>query len=208
VSATLILQFWVIAVLLVLTPGADWAYAIAAGVRTRVVAPSILGLLGGYVVVVVLVAVGAGSLISRFPVALTVLTIAGGVYLLYLGISTLVRRIRPLAVDGQPIDSGWARQFVRGAGVSGINPKGLLLLLALLPQFTTPHGWAPPAQMLVLGSLHLLDCAVVYFSVAYLARRILRSRPRATIVITKLSGIAMTAIGVALLIERIVLLSR
>jgi threonine/homoserine/homoserine lactone efflux protein len=72
-----------------------------------------------------------------------------------------------------------------------------------LPQFTSLHGWPSSAQMLVLGSLHLLNCAAVLFAVAHLARRVLRSRPRATVIVTKLSGTAMTLIGAGLLIERI-----
>jgi threonine/homoserine/homoserine lactone efflux protein len=96
-----------------------------------------------------------------------------------------------------------ARQFLRGAGVSATNPKGRLLL-ALLPQFTAQRGWPAAAQMLALGGIHLLNCAVVYFTVALLARRILRSRPRATVIVTKISGAAMTLIGAGLLIERII----
>jgi threonine/homoserine/homoserine lactone efflux protein len=88
--------------------------------------------------------------------------------------------------------------------VSGTNPKGLLLLLALLPQFISPQGWPSYAQMLVLGGLHLLNCAAMYFAVALLARRVLRSRPRATVIVTELSGIAMTLIGAGILIERII----
>jgi threonine/homoserine/homoserine lactone efflux protein len=57
-------------------------------------------------------------------------------------------------------------------------------------------------QLLVLGSIHLLNCAAVYFAVALLARRILRARPRAAVIVTRLSGIAMTLIGIGLLIDR------
>ncbi len=200
-------QLWIVAVLLALTPGADWAYAIAAGLRARVVAPSILGVLAGYAVVIVVVALGVGALVTKFPVALTVLTFAGAGYLVWLGVSTLVRRVEPIAASDRPIVGSRRVQFLRGVGVSVLNPKGLLLLLALLPQFTSPVGWPAPVQMLVLGALHLLDCAVVYFSVALLARRILRSRPRATVVVTKLSGVAMTLIGLAILVDRIVQLT-
>lgn len=94
-----------------------------------------------------------------------------------------------------PLGANLLAQFARGSGVSGINPKGLLLLLALLPQFTSRDGWPSSLQMLALGGLHILSWAVVYFTVAVLARRILRSRPGATVVVTTLAGIAMTLIG-------------
>lgn len=231
-DGSLVTQFWVVAVLLALTPGADWAYAIAAGLRARSIAPSILGMLSGYAVVITVVAVGVGSLVTRYPMLLTVLTIAGGAYLIWLGVSTLVRRVVPVAEvvaaarlgAREPVGAGRAvspggdagrgragassdgamGQFLRGAGVSAINPKGLLLLLALLPQFTSPTGWPSTAQMLALGAIHLVNCAVIYSTVAHLARRILRSRPRATIIVTKASGVAMLVIGAGILVERIV----
>ena len=42
--------------LLVLVPGADWAYAIAAGLRDRSVLPAVAGLLAGYAVLTTVVA--------------------------------------------------------------------------------------------------------------------------------------------------------
>lgn len=200
----LMMQFWTVAVLLALVPGADWAYAIAAGLGARSVAPSIAGMLVGYTCVVVVVAVGAGAVVARYPAASTALTLAGGAYLVYLGVTTLTQRVAAVSASDRPVGGTAVIQFARGAGVSGINPKGLLLLLALLPQFTTRSGWPPSEQMLALGGLHLLNCAVIYTAVALLARRILRSRPRATVVVTRFAGVAMTLIGLGLLAERVI----
>jgi len=212
-------QFWIVAVLLVLTPGADWAFAIAAGLRERSAAPSVLGIVAGYAVVVVAVAVGVGALVAQHPVALTAMTFAGAGYLVLLGVSALRRRAEPPAeTAGSPalalspehggrLRATSAGQFLRGMGVSTLNPKGLLLLLALLPQFASPAAaWPPTVQMLVLGALHVLDCAVVYFLVAVLARRLLGSRPRATAIVSRVSGFLMTGIGLFLVVET--LLSR
>jgi threonine/homoserine/homoserine lactone efflux protein len=197
-------EFWLVAALLALTPGADWAYAISAGVQPRSFVPSILGMLAGYAVVITVVAVGLGAVLARFPTALLLLTVAGAAYLLWLGIGALLRRTGELRADDRDLGRSAAARFLRGAGVSGFNPKGLLLLLALLPQFTTPAGPPSAVQMLALGALHLLDCAVVYSAVAALARRLLSSRPRATVVVSKLAGVAMLMIGAGLLVERVV----
>ena len=166
--------------------------------------PSITGMLVGYALVVTVVAVGAGALVARYPLALTVLTLVGGAYLIYLGVTTLTQHVTGIAASDRPIGGTAMAQFARGAGVSGINPKGILLLLALLPQFTSATGWPSSEQMLTLGGLHLLNCAVIYSAVALLARRILRSRPRAAVVVTRFAGVAMTLIGAALVVERII----
>ncbi|MFE7407427.1 LysE family translocator [Isoptericola sp. NPDC057559] len=198
-----VVQFWVVAVLLALTPGADWAYAIAAGLRGRSVAPSVLGMVCGYVVVVGVVALGVGAVVTRYPAVLTVLTVAGAAYLVHLGVVTLRSTVGGLDASERPVGDRPLAQFLRGAGVSGINPKGLLLLLALLPQFTSPTGWPTSAQMLVLGGLHVANVAVIYSVVAVLARRVLSSRPRARVVVTKVSGVAMVVLGAALLVEKL-----
>jgi len=147
-----------------------------------------------------------GALVTRFPAVLTVLTLAGSAYLIWLGVSTLRSFSREVELVERPVaDRAWV-QFARGAGVSGINPKGLLLLLAMLPQFTSAVGWAAPAQMLVLGSLHLVNCAIIYTAIGLLARRALRTRPRARRAVTVFSGAIMILIGLGILIEQIVVL--
>ncbi|TDP99534.1 MULTISPECIES: LysE family translocator [unclassified Leifsonia] len=202
----LVFGFWGVAALLVCTPGADWAYAVTAGLGGRTLLPSIGGILFGYLVVVVAVAVGLGALVAANPVLLDVLTVGGALYLLWLGISGLARSATPIAAQTGTATGGSSSvaSFLRGAGVSGFNPKGLLVLVALVPQFTNAHGgWAPAAQMLMLGGLFVATCAVVYLTVAVLARRLLAARPRGTVVMARVSAIAMTLIGVALLAERV-----
>jgi threonine/homoserine/homoserine lactone efflux protein len=202
VDITLLGQFWLVAALLAVTPGADWAYAISAGLRARSPFPSIVGMLSGYALVIAVIAFGIGALVTRYPIALTALTLAGACYLVYLGVSVLRRRVETVRASDHPVRGRAMAQLLRGAGVSAINPKGLLLLLALLPQFTSPTAaWAPAAQMLVLGSVHLLNCAVVYTVVALLARRLLGSRPRASVVVAKASGVIMVVLGISILIE-------
>src|SRR5690242_12704982 len=170
----LALSFWGVAALLVCTPGADWAYAVSVGVGGRALAPSIGGILFGYLVVVCAVAVGLGALVAANPVLMDVLTVGGALYLLWLGIGGLVRSAAPLTAHAETPAGSPLASFLRGAGVSGFNPKGLLVLVALVPQFTsTRTGWAPAAQMLLLGGMFVATCAIVYPAVAMLARRLL-----------------------------------
>lgn len=199
----MVTAFWAVSCLLVLTPGADWAYAITAGLRYRSVLPAISGLLAGYLVITLVVAAGAATLITSTPGALTVLSLAGAAYLGYLGISTLLNPPTPQASSDRESDS-WLAQAGRGAVISGFNPKALLLFLALLPQFTDPDAnWPLTAQLVALGGLHMLMCALVYTGVGTGSRVLLRARPAAARVVARCSGLAMTAIAVGLLVEQI-----
>jgi threonine/homoserine/homoserine lactone efflux protein len=195
--------FWAVSFLLVLVPGADWAYAIAAGLRDRSVLPAVAGLLAGHAGLAAVVAAGVAALIARSPLTLAALTTLGAVYLLWLGITTLTRPPAPVAAADQG-SQHWARRAAKGAGVSGLNPKVLLLFLALLPQFITRGAaWPPAAQIALLGLVHIANCAVVYTSVGTTARRVLRTRPAAARAVTRCSGAAMIAIGALLLAERL-----
>jgi threonine/homoserine/homoserine lactone efflux protein len=196
--------FWAVSFLFVVTPGADWAYAIAAGLRHRVVLPAVGGLLAGHLAATAVVAAGVGALVARSPLLLTLLTAAGAVYLVWLGTGTLARPAVPHAgVDEAP--RSWLRQAAKGAGISVLNPKVFLLFLALLPQFTDPNAaWPLPAQIVVLGLVHVTSCAVVYTGVGRGARRVLRARPAAARAVTRFTGAAMIVIGVVLLGEKLI----
>ncbi|MEV4620801.1 LysE family translocator [Asanoa sp. NPDC049573] len=196
--------FWVVSFLLVITPGADWAYAITAGLRHRTVLPAVGGLLAGHLLATVVVAAGVAALVARSPLVLTVLTLTGAVYLGWLGVAMLAR---PATVQAsrEQVPGSWVRQAAKGLGISGLNPKVLLLFLALLPQFTRRDAaWPVAAQIAVLGLVHVASCAVVYTGVGAGARRVLRTRPAAARVVTRVSGTAMVTIGVLLLAEQVV----
>jgi threonine/homoserine/homoserine lactone efflux protein len=195
--------FWAVSFLLVLVPGADWAYAIAAGLRDESVLPAVAGLLAGYGALTAVVAAGVAVLIARSPLVLAVLTTLGAVYLLWLGIATLTAPSAPLAAADQGSQPR-ARRAAKGAGVSGLNPKALLLFLALLPQFITRGAaWPLAAQIALLGLVHIANCGVVYTGVGTAARRVLRTRPAAARAVTRFAGAAMIVVAALLLAERL-----
>lgn len=203
-AASSVAAFWVIAILLIIVPGPDWAFTISAGLRGGSVAAAVGGLAIGYAAISGVVAAGVGALVARTPDVLTGLTVAGGLYLMWHGARTFAQPAAPIAVAG-PSAGGNRALLVRGIGVSGLNPKGLLLLLALLPQFASPRGsWPLSAQLGLLGLVFTLSCALFYLALGSSARRVLRTRPRAAAALSRLSGAAMFVIGALLLAERLV----
>jgi len=202
-AASSVATFWLIAILLIIVPGPDWAFILSAGLRGGSVAAAVGGLAIGYAAITSVVAAGVGTLVARTPAVLTGLTVAGGLYLMWHGARTFAAPAAPIAAAGAPSSSNRAL-LVRGIGVSGLNPKGLLVLLALLPQFASPHGWPLSAQLGLLGLVFTLSCALFYLALGSSARRVLRTRPRAAASLSRLSGAAMFVIGALLLAERLV----
>jgi threonine/homoserine/homoserine lactone efflux protein len=219
VDPNLLLAFWGVTFLLIVVPGPDWAFTLAAGVRDGVVLPAVTGLVLGYALLTVLVAVGVGALVARSPLVLTTLTVVGGCYLVYIGTSVL-RRPGALHVDhgdapdttdsrrragtASPRPASTAAIVSRGVGVSGLNPKGLLIFVALLPQFTDPGGhWPVTVQLTALGLVFVVTCGAFYTVVGRSARAIVGARPGAARLIYRMSGAAMVLVGLLLFVERV-----
>jgi threonine/homoserine/homoserine lactone efflux protein len=198
-----IAAFWVVAALLIAVPGADWAYVIGTALSGRPIILAVSGLVIGYAGVTVAVAAGVGALVARTPASLTALTIAGGLYLLWLGVRTFLQPAGHGLAEGTAARTDRAT-LVKGVGVSGLNPKGLLVFLAVLPQFATPRGnWPLAVQLAVLGLIFMLTCAAFYLSMGSVARRILDGRPSVARVVSRFSGAAMIVLGVLLLAEHL-----
>jgi threonine/homoserine/homoserine lactone efflux protein len=174
-------------------------------VRDQVVLPAVAGLVAGYAVLTALVAAGLAVLITTSRGALAALTLVGGAYLIWLGATALSRQASVQAFSPAPLPSSTVRVAARGAATSGLNPKGLLLFVAILPQFVDRHRGLPVAvQIGVLGAIHMANCGVAYLGVGTLARNLLARRPTASATVARAAGAAMLVLGVLLLLERLV----
>jgi len=198
-----IIAFWVVALLLIIVPGADWAFTIGSSLQGHSALAAVSGLVLGYAAVTVIVAAGVGALVTGTPAVLTALTIVGGLYLIWHGARTFAH---PAAADTTVGSAARTNRgvLVKGMGVSALNPKGLLLFLALLPQFTNPR-WSLPVgvQLGLLGMVFMASCALFYLCLGSLAGKILHARPGAARVITRFSATAMIVVGALLLAERL-----
>jgi threonine/homoserine/homoserine lactone efflux protein len=201
----LFLAFVLVAAALACTPGVDWAYSIAAGLRQRSFVPAVAGLCGGYVLHTVLLVAGLAAVLAGAPGVLGWITLAGAGYLMWLGISTL-RSWRQASFTAGAGNGGSTRlrSFLQGMGTSGINPKGLLFYVALVPQFVSAEAPLPvPVQSGLLGMTFVLLAGLVYTAVAILSRTLLQTRPGAARMVTLASGIIMVALGLVLLGEQL-----
>jgi len=220
-AASSVVAFWAVALLLIIVPGADWAFVLGASLRARSVVPAVSGLVLGYAGITLVVAVGVGAVVARSPALLTGLTVAGGCYLIWHGAATFARPGPPAGPARTPAPATTAPPttapattsrattspagsrravLIRGLGVSTLNPKGLLIFLALLPQFTSPRwSWPLTAQLGLLGLLFAATCGAFYLGLGSAASKILAARPAAARTVTRFSGAAMVAIGALLL---------
>jgi threonine/homoserine/homoserine lactone efflux protein len=95
---------------------------------------------------------GLSALLVSSSVAFTAVKIAGAVYLVGLGLWTLLSR-RPEAEVALGGERNLRRAFAQGIVVNVLNPKTALFFLAFLPQFVDPDASHPAVQIAVLGLL-------------------------------------------------------
>lgn len=153
----------------VIAPGPDMAFMLAAGLEGGVsgAVRAALGISTGVAVYVALSALGLGVLVSSAPVAFDAVRVTGALYLVWLARGALAswrhhgRPMSGLQSGGSARGDGAARYFVRGAAVNLANPGILLYFAAVLPQFVAEDDGSTAGQMLVLGLIFLIAGLVV-----------------------------------------------
>jgi homoserine/homoserine lactone efflux protein len=131
---------------------------------------SITGLQTGLALHIVLVGVGLGALFSRSLLAFEVLKWAGVAYLIWLGIQQW-RAAGALDLNTLATTQPRSKLFKRAVFVNLTNPKSIVFLAALFPQFIVPHQ--PQAmQYVVLGVTTVVVDIIVMIGYATLAKRI------------------------------------
>uniref|UniRef100_UPI003567270C LysE family translocator n=1 Tax=Pseudoalteromonas sp. TaxID=53249 RepID=UPI003567270C len=150
----IIFSFWLVSILFVLTPGADWAYTISAGIAGDKIVPAVSGLILGHLVASLIVVVGLGALLASHAIFIKLLTLFGALYIIWIAVSLYRFPPMPAAyASGQQHTSDTPLKWMRkGFIISGLNPKVMLLFLALLPQFVLPTlSFSITEQLLVLS---------------------------------------------------------
>ena len=165
---------------------------------------SVLGNAAGEYVQVIAIALGIGTVIEQSVGAFTVLKVFGGCYLIYLGIKTFRQqksRAHALSLSGQVRSDGVS--FAQGFTVGATNPKTVVFLAAILPQFVSRTAGNVPGQILLLGLL-FAGIAVASDSLWALAAGALRSwfarSPRRLELVGAAGGLGIAALGLGILI--------
>jgi homoserine/homoserine lactone efflux protein len=171
------LAFFVASWLISLSPGAGAISCMAAGLRHgfRTAFWNIVGLILGIMFVLAIVAAGLGAILAASTVAFATVKWLGVAYLVWLGVQQW--RAPAFAVDAKAAEAALPvtpRALVlKGFLVNATNPKGIVFMLAVLPQFIDP---ARPqlAQYLICGATLVFTDLVVMSGYTAFASRVLR----------------------------------
>lgn len=213
----LTLAFAGVAALLVVTPGVDFATVLRSALRGRRQGlATCAGVLCGFVFHSALALAGVSAVLASSHTLFVALKLAGGAYLTWLGLRTLVslalqvRRGRsgaggvgpaPAATAAVAARPDLAAAFRDGLLGNALNPKAPVIWLSLLPQFI-PSG-VPVAPRVLLLSGILLALGALWYPLVVLAVSALRrllTRTRARHTLEALTGTSLTALGIRTLL--------
>ena len=170
------LAFFLASWIISLSPGAGAIASMSSGLQYGFVRGywNAIGLQLGLAMQIAVVAGGLGAILAASSTAFYAIKWFGVAYLVYLAI----KQWRALPMDMtddaavRPIGKPMAMMF-RGFLVNVSNPKALVFMLAVLPQFVDPH--APLlSQYLILGATMICVDLIVMAGYTGLASKVLR----------------------------------
>lgn len=202
-SAETTVGFFLIAVVLGLTPGPDNIFVLMQSIaRGRLAGMLVVaGLCTGLCVHTAAVALGLAAVFAASESAFMVLKVVGAAYLAYLAWQAIRTPAGRLDDVGTPSTSGGAL-FVRGVAMNLTNPKVLLFFLAFLPQFVEPGAGPVALQIVWFGLWFIVATVLTFGAVALLAGAIgnlLRRSARAQVYLNRLCGFVFAGLAVRLL---------
>ncbi len=201
------LAYFVASWAIALSPGSgavlSMSHGLAYGVRQA--SATILGLQAGLAIILLVAGAGIGALLLASGTAFMVVKMLGAAYLLWLGFKQWQAPVQPAQDATSPAKTAQvaplsARQrFMRGLFTNATNPKGIVFMVAVLPQFLRPDRplWL---QLLILLATTLSVDLVVMHGYAALASSLRRwlSSERTQRVQNRVIGGVLMAMGASL----------
>ncbi|KAE8176773.1 homoserine/homoserine lactone efflux protein [Photobacterium carnosum] len=165
------LTYVVAAIVFSFAPGSGTINSISNGMvyGWRKSLASIVGLQLGMAVHIVLVGVGLGALVAQSTVAFSLIKWIGAVYLIWLGIQKW-REQSALSIDSVDKSVTAKRLFQRAVLVNLTNPKTIVFLVALFPQFIDATQPQLPQLLILGGTTLIIDACVMLFYVSLASR--------------------------------------
>lgn len=192
--------------LMVVVPGPSVLFTIsrALTVGRRDALITVLGNAAGVYTQVVAVAFGLGMLVQGSAMVFTIIKLAGAGYLVYLGVQAVRHRRRLTETFASAVRTtpGRTLHVLRDGFVVGFaNPKSIVFLAAVLPQFVDYPAGRVPAQIMLLGSCLPVIAVLsdgVWALAAGAARDWFARSPRRLELIGGTGGLVMIGLGAGL----------
>ena len=198
--------FFLASMAIIVVPGPSVLFTLARGVAWgRTVAVfTVLGNSIGTLLLSVVVAVGLGPLLARSRLFAIILQLAGGLYLLWLGVEALRHRHEHAQAmakreNVRPSNFHVVRQ---GFTVGVLNPKSLVFFAAVSPHFVDRSKGNVTIQLLIFGVIFSVMAFLsdgTWGIIAGTARQWLSGSPTRLVVLRTVGACVMMTLGVLII---------
>jgi homoserine/homoserine lactone efflux protein len=175
------------------------SHGLSYGVRRA--SATILGLQAGLMLIFFIAGAGVGSLLLASEVAFSIVKTVGALYLIYLGLSQWRAKVTVSEQKNQSevVVPTVKRRFLTGFLTNATNPKGIIFMVAVLPQFITQGSPLLPQLLILAVTMCSIDLVVMH-SYAFLASSMQRffRDPSAVKKQNRVFGGLLMAVGAAL----------
>ena len=167
------LAFFVASWIISISPGSGAIYAMSCGLNHgfRRGFVGTVGLIAGIWTALAIVAVGLGAVLSASTHAFTALKWLGVAYLVYLGVKQWRSPPAPLATaddDGAQISAG--ALIAKGWAVNATNPKGIVFMMAVMPQFIDTTAPLLPQYLVIAATFAFTDFVIMAIYTGFAAK--------------------------------------
>ena len=172
-SWTMWLAFLAAALVIAVSPGPGAVLSMSTGLRYGYAAAlrAIAGLQIALLLQLGVVALGLGAVLATSETAFAVVKFAGAAYLIWLGVQKWRSPPEPIGGDGEGLRVQSRRQlYAQGILVNLTNPKAIVFIAALVPQFIVPDRPQWP-QFAIIGATMVAVDMMVMSCYALLATR-------------------------------------
>jgi threonine/homoserine/homoserine lactone efflux protein len=195
--------FLLATLLINITPGNDMLFVISRTLShgTRAGYLSTFGVSIGCLFHIVLASIGLSAVIMKFSFAYEVIKYAGALYLVYLGLNSIIRKRE---IPFMPENKHSKKNLIlQGMFTDILNPKVALFFLAFLPQFVNTHSGNTGIAFLFLGILFNIIGTIIFFVMVYFTGKItsLIRNSSTGRWMEKISGIVFVFLGITLALE-------
>ena len=165
------ITFFVAACIIAVSPGSGAVLSMSHGLSygVRRASATILGLQTGLLLVFFIAGAGVGSLLLASEVAFNVVKTVGALYLIYLGLSQWRAKVSISEQQQAEVEVPTVKKrFLTGFLTNATNPKGIIFMVAVLPQFITHDAPLLPQLLILAVTMCCIDLVVMH-SYAFLA---------------------------------------
>jgi homoserine/homoserine lactone efflux protein len=160
------IAFVIAGTLIAISPGSgavlSMSHGLAYGVKKA--SGTVLGLQLGLALVFTVAGAGVGSLLLASATAFTIVKSVGALYLIYLGVSQWRSQhgAGPLPAAALAAHPSFGRRVLTGFLTNATNPKGIIFMVAVLPQFISNDAPLLPQLAILLATMVTIDTSVMH----------------------------------------------